>query len=150
MISFRARFILHSTGMNCMCVNTTSVVSSLYSGEVRFRREARGERSQISVLTCVCVGSIWGLWALALCQVEQPTQWNPMNAVSPHVDIAISIMHGLYSQNQSLLTCQVQQSGVRAERNDVIQLWKLHCGREVCDCPESLAAPLNFSFTFNK
>lgn len=43
---------------------------------------------------------------------------------------AISIIHGLYSQNPSRLTCQVQQSEASAERNDVIQLWKLHCGRE--------------------
>lgn len=128
----KLRFYFYSSWMSfacvCMagmhlCVNTTSRASSLCSGEVWcFRRDARVEQSQMSVLTCIWVGCVCGLRAMALCQLQQPTQWNPMNAASPLLDIAVSIMHGLYWQNQSLLACKVHQSEVMMY--DVIQ-----CGR---------------------
>lgn len=49
-----------------------------------------------------------------------------MSAASPRVDITISITHALYSQNQLLLTRQVQQGEVGAERSDVFHFkaWK--------------------------
>lgn len=55
-------FIRNSIGMSCACVcmNMTPMADPLCSGEARFRREARGERSQISVLTCMCVGCVCG------------------------------------------------------------------------------------------
>lgn len=44
------------------CSNMTSIASSMLV-DVCFRREAKREQSQISVLTCACVGSVWGFRA---------------------------------------------------------------------------------------
>lgn len=95
----------------CMCVNLTPIAGSVGCGEARLRREARGEAIQIFVLTCMCGIRLWAL-SVGPLPAGAAHSLKPYECCQSQRGYHHSIMHGLYSQNQSLLMWNVRQSEV--------------------------------------